>query len=314
MYLNERALEICRHMVESVESLRIATTKTLAGTLLVDCGIEVPGGLEAGRQLAMVCMSGLGRVEFVPARDGFGTQLAVQVTTDAPIAACLASQYAGWEVKGHEFFAMGSGPMRAAANRERLFEQVGHNEMARVAVGVLETGKLPPAPVLDELAAACGVAPRDLIVLLAPTSSQAGNVQVVARSIETAMHKLVELGFEIDRVASGYGVAPLPPVAREDLSGIGRTNDAILYGGEVTLWVHGDDDLLEAVGPRIPSNASADHGRPFAEIFAGYGHDFYQVDPHLFSPAVVRLCNLDTGNQFVFGELKPDVIQRSFGM
>ncbi len=48
---------------------------------------------------------------------------------------------------------------------------------------------------------------------------------------------------------------------------IGRTNDAVLYGGEVVLWVRGDDASLEAVGPRVPSGASPDHGQAFAVIF-----------------------------------------------
>ncbi len=139
-------------------------------------------------------------------------------------------------------------------------------------------------------------------------------MQVVARSVETALHKLLELGFDLTRVVAGWGTAPLPPAAPDDLAAIGRTNDAILYGGEVMLWVRGDDHSLAAVGPRVPSSASPDHGQPFATIFARYHHDFYKIDPHLFSPAVVTLANLDTGSTFRFGELHPRVIHESFGI
>ena len=69
-------------------------------------------------------------------------------------------------------------------------------------------------------------------------------MQVVARSVETALHKLHEIGYDLHNVVSGFGAAPLPPVAADDLVGIGRTNDAILYGGEVTLWVKDDDRRL----------------------------------------------------------------------
>jgi methenyltetrahydromethanopterin cyclohydrolase len=137
-------------------------------------------------------------------------------------------------------------------------------------------------------------------------------VQIVARSVETALHKLVELGFDVGRVASGFGTAPLPPVAADDIVAIGRTNDAILYGGEVTLWVRGDDASLETIGPRVPSGASPDHGQPFAAIFERYHHDFYQIDPHLFSPATVTFVNLDTGHSFSFGHTLPRVIHESF--
>ncbi len=151
-----------------------------------------------------------------------------------------------------------------------------------------------------------------MTLFAAPTASQAGGLQIVARSIETALHKMLEIGFDISRVASGYGVAPLPPVAADDLAAIGRTNDAILYGGEVTLWCHGADADLESFGPRIPSNASTDHGQPFRQIFERYERDFYRVDPHLFSPAVVNLVNLDTGRSFRFGKLLPNVVEQSF--
>ena len=150
--------------------------------------------------------------------------------------------------------------------------------------------------------------PDHLTLLAARTASIAGTVQVVARSVETALHKLHELGYDLKNVVSGFGSAPLPPVAADDLAGIGRTNDAILYGGEVTLWVRDDDARLAEIGPQIPSCASRDFGEPFAAIFERYGRDFYKIDPLLFSPAVVTLVNLTSGKSHRFGELRPDVL------
>jgi methenyltetrahydromethanopterin cyclohydrolase len=147
---------------------------------------------------------------------------------------------------------------------------------------------------------------------VARTASLAGTVQVVARSVETCLHKLHELGFDLSRVQSGYGLAPLPPVAADDLTGIGRTNDAVLYGGAVTLWVRGDDASLEALGPRVPSCSSSDHGQPFVTVFEKYGRDFYKIDPLLFSPAEVTFVNLDTGRTYRFGQLRADVLRQSF--
>ncbi len=199
-----------------------------------------------------------------------------------------------------------------AAGKEALFEGLLPREQTDVAVGVLETAKLPPEEVVRYIAEACGIAPGGLTLLAARTASQAGAVQVVARSVETALHKLHELGFDLTRIASGWGVAPLPPVAADDLAAIGRTNDAVLYGGEVVLWVRGDDASLEEMGPRVPSNASPDFGEPFGQIFARYDHDFYKIDPHLFSPAAVTFMNLDTGRTFRFGKTAPEILQRSF--
>jgi len=312
--LNARAANLTRELIADAESLRVATHASASGTVLVDCGAHVLGGLETGRRLAEICLSGLGRVRFLSAAEDFGRGLTVQVTTDHPVAACMASQYAGWQLVDGKFFAMGSGPMRAAAGREKLFDVIGHRESAEAAVGILETRSLPPDAVCRQVAESCGVSPDRLTLLLAPTASLAGSVQVVARSVETALHKLFELGFDLERIVSGSGTAPLPPASGDDLTAIGRTNDAILYGGEVTLWVRGDDSSLKAIGPRVPSGASSDHGEPFAAIFARYHHDFYQIDPHLFSPAVVTFANLETGHTFRFGHPLPRVIQTSFAI
>jgi methenyltetrahydromethanopterin cyclohydrolase len=224
----------------------------------------------------------------------------------------MASQYAGWQISVGKYFAMGSGPMRAAAGIEELFNKIGHREQSDRVVGILETRKLPPPEVFELIANRCGVPPDRVTLLVAPTASQAGGVQIVARSVETTLHKLSELGFDLAQVESGWGVAPLPPVAADDLAAIGRTNDAILYGGEVTLWVRGDDAQLAEIGARVPSSASRDHGEPFAAIFDRYNRNFYDIDPHLFSPAVVSLVNLDTGRTHRFGAVLPEVVQRSF--
>jgi len=308
--LNRRANAVCRRLLDDAERLRVAVRR-IGGAWVVDCGIEALGGLEAGRAMAEVCLAGLGEVDITPA---FNTQfgLAVSVKTEHPVAACMASQYAGWQITQGKYFAMGSGPMRAVAGKEPLFDTIGFRETADTVIGVLETRKFPTPEVIDYLAAACNLPPERLTLLVAPTASQAGTVQIVARSVETALHKLHELGFELSRITSGYGVAPLPPVAADDLTAIGRTNDAVLYGGEVTLWVRGDDASLEDIGPRVPSNASTDHGRPFRAIFESYNRDFYKVDPRLFSPAVVTFINLDTGRSQRFGELSPDVLNESF--
>jgi methenyltetrahydromethanopterin cyclohydrolase len=181
-------------------------------------------------------------------------------------------------------------------------------------VGVLETRQFPPDEVCRDLAAQCRVPADRLTLLLAPTASLAGTVQVVARSVETALHKLHALGFDLRRVVGGCGLAPLPPPGRDDMAAIGLTNDAVLYGGQATLWVRGDDASLDEIGPQVPSAASPDFGEPFAEIFERYERDFYKIDPHLFSPAEVTFHNIDTGRTLRCGWLQPEILERSFGI
>ena len=286
------------------------------GATVIDLGVEAPGSIAGGLLLSRVCMADVGRVSVVPG-SAFRTDWpTIQVETDQPVAACLQSQYAGWKISVGDYFAMGSGPMRAAAASEELFETlpVQTDESAGQVVGVLEAGQLPGDDVTAYVADRCGVEPDGVTLLAAPTASLAGTMQVVARSVETSLHKLFELGFDVNRIRHGFGTAPLPPVAKDDLSGIGRTNDAILYGGQVTLWVTGDDDSLADIGPRVPASAADCYGKPFLEIFREADHDFYKIDPLLFSPAEVVLHNIETGRAFRFGQVEPAILGKSFGV
>ena len=94
---------------------------------------------------AAACMGGLGRIDPVPVIVGDRTWPGVGVTVDAPAAACLAAQYAGWKLEDGDFFAMASGPGRALARAEDLFEELAWREQADRAVLCLETRQDPPA-------------------------------------------------------------------------------------------------------------------------------------------------------------------------
>lgn len=307
--LNERTLQLCDEIAARADELQVTRHQLSCGTTVFDFGIDTSGNRAAGLLLAKVCLADLAGVSLVTSEPW----PLVAVATDHPVAACMASQYAGWEIKGDNFFAMGSGPMRAAAGREPLFDDIDYREKSDSCVGVLESSKLPPETVCEEIAAKCGIGADRLTLLVAPTSSQAGTLQVVARSVETALHKLHELGFDLSRVERGQGFAPLPPVAEDDLAAIGVTNDAILYGGEVTLYVRGDDRSLAKIGPRVPSSSSADYGRPFAEVLAGCDNDFYRVDPLLFSAAKITFVNTDSGQHHAFGQTNAAILEKSFG-
>jgi methenyltetrahydromethanopterin cyclohydrolase len=303
---------LAEQMADCASSLRVAPSRSTRGALLLDCGIQVEGGVLAGLGLARVCLAGLGEVELVPGEVGGVPCPHVQVTTDRPVLACLASQYAGWDVRVGAYSAMGSGPMRAAYGHETLFDEIPGRERPLVAVGVLEARNLPDDEVITYLSECLGLPAERLTLLAAPAASLAGTVQVVARSVETALHKLHQLRFDLSQVVSGFGVAPLPPVAPGVMAAVGRANDAILYGGRVVLWVRGDDERVAEVGPRVPAGASADFGEPFAAIFERSGRDFYKIDPMLFSPAQVVFQNLKTGRSHTFGHLETEVLRRSF--
>ena len=309
--LNDSASELLTNVRSRKQILRIEGQEH-SGTEVLDFGVNTSGSLEAGLALARLCMSGLGQIELQPANSAIDLPQ-VFVRTDHPLAACLLSQYAGWKIATDDYFAMGSGPMRATAAAEKLFEEFQTSETSTSCVGVLESAALPTESALDAIRKGVGQV-DSLTIAVAPTASQAGNIQVVARGVETAMHKLHELHFPVEVVVSGCGSAPLPPVAKNDLHGIGRTNDSILYGAVVNLWVDCEDELIQELGPKTPSNSSDAHGRQFLDLFKEANHDFYALDKALFSPAVVVFHNLTTGNSFRYGIQLPELLTTSFGM
>jgi len=310
--LNERAWQIADAMATNAGQLRVAVRKLPGGARVIDAGIEVPGGFGAGRALAEICTGGLADIAYPPIPIGGDTWPGVRVWTDHPAVACMASQYAGWAIQVGKYFAMGSGPLRAHARVEKeLFAKLGYAEQAQRGILVLETRALPTDEVAAWVGQKAGLAPQQLTFVAAPTASLAGGVQIAARILETGLHKMDTLGFDVTKIVSGIGTAPLPPVAKNDLRAIGRTNDCILYGGQARYTVDADDAELAALVPKIPSSASKDYGTPFYEIFKRYDSDFYKIDPLLFSPAEVWLTSVQSGKTYHAGHLNPELLRAS---
>jgi methenyltetrahydromethanopterin cyclohydrolase len=311
--LNDRALELADRLAANAEAARVAVSTLSNGARVIDCGAQVAGGFEAGRRFAEICMAGLGTVAYAPlVLDGQWIP-GLTVTTDRPALACLGAQYAGWRLDRDGYFAMGSGPGRALIRAEELYDDLDVDEQASGAVLCLETRDAPPAEVADYVAERAGVAASALTLLMAPTASVAGGVQIAARVVETALHKLHEIGFDVRRVVAGFGSCPLPPVAGDDMEAIGRTNDAVLYGGQVHLTVEADDDdALRDLVEQLPASASSDYGEPFGSVLKRANFDFYAIDPLLFSPAQIRLTSVASGRSFEAGRVNLEVLERSF--
>jgi methenyltetrahydromethanopterin cyclohydrolase len=310
--LNDRAWAIADAMVERGADLYIAVSKTTNGARIIDAGIDAIGGYAAGQALAELCMGGLGNLSQEMVDIGSDSYPGIRVSTDHPVVSCMASQYAGWHIKVDNYFGMGSGPLRAHARVEHeLFARIGYAETATRGVLVIETRTPPTAAVVSWIAERSRLDPSQLTIVVAPTASTAGCVQIVARILETGLHKMDVLGFDIKRVVSGTGVAPIPPVASSDMRAIGCTNDCILYGGQARFVVDAPDAELASLAPRIPAESSPDYGKPFYEIFKRYDSDFYKIDRLLFSPAEVWLTSAKSGATFHAGHLNPEVLKVS---
>jgi len=105
---------------------------------------------------------------------------------------------------------------------------------------------------------------------------------------------------------------------------MGRTNDAILYGGIANYIVtYDDDEKLENIVKQAPSTASkmmqearelAKKNPRFLEIYKEAGFDFYKIDPNIFAPAIVSINNLKTGKTYRAGSLDIPVMKESLGL
>lgn len=313
--INAVAQPLVEALVRDAARLRIGVEAHASGCRIVDAGIRHPGGLEAGRRIADICLGGLGDVRLVSTPHRW--PLRVSVVASDPVLACLGSQYAGWSLAVGEgkgaFHALGSGPGRSLSVKEALFNELGYRDAADTTCLVLEVDTTPPAAVVDKVARDCGIEPGHLTFILTPTRSIAGVVQIVARVLEVALHKAHTLGFPLEQVVDGAGSAPVPPPAPDFLNAMGRTNDAIIFGGVVELFVDAADDAAKDLAQRLPSSACGDYGRPFAQVFKEVQFDFYKIDPNLFAPAAAVVCNVRTGSVFRAGAVNDALLAASFG-
>jgi methenyltetrahydromethanopterin cyclohydrolase len=324
--VNAYSLSSVKSLVAQADRLRLKVERLNNGATVVDAGIAAAGGIEAGRLIGEICLGGLGSISLTHSPRWSRWPLVVNVHTVNPVIACLASQYAGWSLSHGEgktaFRALGSGPARSLAVKlrdgqeepvEELFKELGYRDHSRETSLVLEVDRMPPVELIEKVADSCRIEPSGLTVILTPTSSLAGGVQVVSRVLEVALHKAHALHFPLGHIIDGSGSAPVPPPAPSFVEAMGRTNDAILFGGTVQLFVRGSDAAAERLANELPSSVSRDYGKPFAQVFKEYKYDFFKVDAMLFSPASVIVTAVDSGRSFHAGQLDEELLEYSFG-
>lgn len=314
--VNRNAFRLVTNLCDNPDEYGVIVRESDLGAYIIDAGIEAKGGRLAGKAITEICLGGLGEATLSPMNLGGLRLPSISVFTDHPAISTLGSQLAGWRVKVGDYSAVCSGPARALALKPKsIYRKISYKDESDVAVIVLETEAEPPEEVITYIASSCHVSPEKLYLILVPTSSLAGATQISGRAAETGIHKLAELGFDPKLVTHAWGWAPVLPVHPDFVEAMGRTNDAILYGGVTYYTVNDDHDgNLKGLVERTVSSASGQYGQPFAEIFRQADSDFYKIDPGLFAPAVVTISNAKTGKTFTAGEIDREVLRRSIGL
>lgn len=313
--VNRLAWKLAENLLDNQAFYGVHASKTSSGATIIDAGVNVPGGFQAGEVLTEICMGGAGKAQI-----GFKTygELAlpsITVSTAHPAVAALGSQFAGWRIKDGNSIAIGSGPARALALKPKdIYEEIGYKDSSDKAVLTLESNMLPSDMLIEKVAGACNISAENLIVVVAPTASVAGLTQVAGRIVEVGIHKLRTLGLSPKAIRYACGYAPIPPICKDFEVAMARTNDAILYGGTVYYTVECDDEeALKKILQQAPSRASKDYGKPFLQIFREANRDFYKIDHNLFAPSTLIINNAKTGKVFKAGETNSKVLLQSLG-
>ena len=323
--LNISALKLVKTLSAEAEKYSVVVEKTESGATLIDAGLEADGGFLAGEIITEICLGGYGQVKILPFQYGDVVLPSVYVQTDHPALSTLASQFAGWQIKSGKFSAIGSGPARALALKpKKLYQKLNYSEEADTAVLVLETEKKPPEEAIQQIAEKCRVSPENLFLIAFSTTSLAGSIQVSGRIVETGLHKLEKLDLNPLIVKYAWGYAPIIPLHPNSGEAMGRTNDAILYGGTANYTLEYEDDKkLENIVKQAPSTASkamkearelAAKNPRFLEIFKEADFDFYKIDPNIFAPAIMVVNNIKTGKTFRAGNLDIEIMKESLGL
>lgn len=313
--VNQEAMRVVRQILESPERLGVRVTTLENGSTLIDMGQQAPGGWLAARYYTQITLGGLADVSYEAFPLGGRLLSAIRVMIDDPQAACVASQIAGWRLEGSRAGApILAGPGRALnkANPDHYMDLVAYRDAYHEAVVAIQTADPVTSETAAVIAAGCQVRDQDLYILVAPNSSLVCGVQVAARIVEQALHRLAEEGLDLGVVQYAHGVGVIPPMIKDEVVAMGRINDSLLYGGIATIYIDTTDEAAAAVIGKVVSARSRAYGRPFVEIYEDAGRDFYNIPLDLHSPAVLHLNNIRTGHTFSAGEINEAVLKRSF--
>ncbi len=310
--INKQTNILLNNLIRQADKLGLALENGPLGCKIVDAGINTPGSIEAGIKISEICLGGLGEVNIYPSFDLNSSFKNISVHASNPVLACLGSQYAGWSLNYKSFFALGSGPARSIAQKEEIFSKIKYKDNDSSTCLILEVDKIPPEEIVKKVSIDCKVPSKDITFILTPTTSICGTIQIVSRVLEVSIHKIHELNFPLNKILYGYASAPIPPIASDFISGMGRTNDAIIYGGKVSLGIEDEEDKIIELSRNLPSFNSKDYGKPFKKIFLDYEKDFYRIDGSLFSPACVLINSKNSGKSYISGKINIDLIESSF--
>jgi methenyltetrahydromethanopterin cyclohydrolase len=307
--LNRNAVELVDEALDFADELGVAPVELDGGATVIDFGVDVTAGVEAGLLLAEIQTGGLATVGTRLGEVAGAPVPVVDLTCDQPGLALLCAGKAGWELGFDGYEGLGSGPARALVAEEEEFAALGYADEFDLTVLSVESVALPDDRVAGHVADRTGVPESGVFLPAYAAGSTAGSVVGAARAAELAVFRLFELGYDPGDVVSASGTAPLAPVSYDETTAMARTNDAVAYGGRVHLTVREPFDRFD----EVVSTVAADYGTPFEGVFDAVEYDLSGLDASLFAPAQVTVDVLG-GPTHVHGETNEATLAESFGL
>ena len=316
--INKRAMEIVRTIIKEKEALNIGVFTLKNGSTVIDMGVNYTGGYQAAKHLVEITLGGLGYLQYGNF-DLDGLELPqVEIYVDSPVIACLSSQLSGWtlpELKTDNIVPLISGPIRTIVKEDSFAKAFPYEDKSDEVVVALQGGLIPDVKLTDYLASKSGVDPDKVYVLTAATGSLAGMVNVVARTLETSLWRLHDLGFNPEKVISAWGKAPIPPISKDEYTSMIRSNTYVYYGGTVGLTVDCDDKEITDILTKVvlSKETTEQYGMPFGKLLEEANGNIFEMTKFVHSVAKVIFYNIRSGNTFRCGTTDLEVLKECLG-
>jgi len=206
------------------------------GATIIDCGVNVPGSLEAGRRITEISQGGMasahiGTVEiagivlpeltvdsWLPTLSAYGLQVSVPMSEIDPAIRI-------------------SGPILARLADSRLDVRREELRGAAWGIAVVESNDLPKPEVIDALASLSSLPTNNLTLIVVPANSVAGVTQIAGRLNESVIFTMEEsLGIDCSCVSQLLGAVPVALPTDVGSSFPVTPDDFIHYLGRTWTW------------------------------------------------------------------------------
>ncbi len=298
--LNEKSFKILEKL-KGIEGVKAIEFNTEAGKItIIDLGVnskledKIPETV--GISVAESSMGGLGRVSIK------NNRIFVDMEKE-PAVAALSCQLAGWGMEINGKKALGSGPARIPAKKPSgLIDRIGYHEISEKSALILETEILPDEKTCKRILEETNS--DELIIAAFRDKSMAGLINVIARVVEVGLYRLDRVGYNVNKVISARGNAPIPRITEDIMF---TSNDAIIYGGIVEIKVNDwDENLTE----KAVSLSSRVYGKTFKSLFQEARGDFYRIDPEIFAPAELTVTDVAGNREYHTGRVNDEILRK----